>query len=261
MMEYSSRIKQIQIYFGKRKREYLNGKGLSRTIIYTLVIGFLLALVLGEQMFKEEQMSKSGFFILATICIFYGVFKSVRLVCAEREIIKHEHRSGMHISSYILGYAAFDFFICLLHAFVTWGIITAWYFSAIMGAGEDGAYSHSFMRLPAYLLTMIIITVAADAMGLFVSSFLKNTFDAMKAMPFVMILQIAFAGIVLQLPKIMTWVSNLTLSKWGTNAMMAIAFPKENPNLLSCWGVLILFTLVFLALSILVLQSIDKDQR
>ncbi|MBP5790048.1 MAG: ABC transporter permease [Neisseriaceae bacterium] len=257
-MEYSSRIKQIQIYFGKRKREYLNGKGLSRTIIYTVVIGFLLALVLGEQMFKEEQMSKSSFFILATICIFYGVFNSVRLVCGEREIIKHEHRSGMHISSYILGYAAFNFFICLLHALVTWGIVAVWYYPAIIGGTE----THAYMRLPGYLLTMIIITCAADAMGLFVSSFLKNTFDAMKAMPFVMILQIAFANIVLQLPKMMNWVSNLTLSKWGTNAMMAIGFSnKENPNLLSCWGVLILFTLVFLALSILVLQSIDKDQR
>ena len=256
-MEYSSRIQQIKIYFGKRKREYLNGKGLSRTIIYTVVIGLLLSLVLGEQFFKEEPTSKSGFFILATICIFYGVFNSVRLVCGEREIIKHEHRSGMHISSYILGYAAFNFFICLLHALVTWGIIAVWYYPAIIGGTE----THAYMRLVGYLFTMIFITCAADAMGLFVSSFLKNTFDAMKAMPFVMILQIAFADIVLPLPSKLTWISNLTLSKWGTNAMMAIGFHKEDSNLLGCWGVLILFTLVFLALSILVLQSIDKDQR
>ena len=274
-MEYSSRAKQIGIYFGKRKREFQNSKGLIKTILYTLCISLLLLTVLGEDIFLDESESQTRFFILSCICIFYGLFNSLESVCSEREIIKHEHRGGMYLSAYIFGNAAFDFLICLIHAAVTWAVVMARYLPNIIE--QNGGYA--FLMVPGYLLTMIIITSTADALGLCISSIVKTPYQAMKVMPFVMILQIAFANIFIDLPARMTWISKFTLSKWGTNAMFDVAFDTkdqsisdafvslfglsapEYPDFFSCWLILLLFTILFIGLSILFLRSVDKDQR
>ena len=274
-MEYSSRAKQIAIYFGKRKREFKNSRGFIKTFLYTLCVSLLLLLILGEKFFVEENASNVRFFILTCICIFYGLFNSLESVCSEREIIKHEHRGGMYISAYILGNAAFDFLICLIHATVTWIVVMVRYFPVIVK--ENGVYA--VLQFPGYLITMIIITYVADALGLCISSIVKTPYAAMKVMPFVMILQIAFAGVFLELPEKLSGISKLTLSKWGTNAMYDMAFDitkeRENDIFFSfqrlpdqeyigfffCWIALIVFTLLFLGLSMLFLQSVDKDQR
>lgn len=264
-MEYSSRVKQIKIYFGKRGREFQNTKKLIKTIVSTLVIGLMLLLILGDSMMRAVHPSLLRFFILACACIFYGLFNSLESVCSEREIIKHEHRSGMYLSSYILGYAAFDFFVCLVHALVTWLVVMVRYFGVIREQNGSAAPLHAI----GYLLTMILLTFSADAMGLFVSSVVKTSEQAIKMMPFVMILQVAFGGIFFDLPAL---ISSLTLSRWGTYAMFDTGFErrpefeqiatlKNYPSFPACWFALLIYTVVFLALAILFLQNIDKDQR
>ena len=41
-----------------------------------------------------------GAFAIACVCIWTGSFNSIQVICRERDVIKREHRAGMHISSY-----------------------------------------------------------------------------------------------------------------------------------------------------------------
>ena len=49
-----------------------------------------------------------GAFALTCVAIWNGCFNSIQSVCRERPIIKREHRSGMHISSYAVSYTHLD---------------------------------------------------------------------------------------------------------------------------------------------------------
>ena len=263
-MEYASRVKQIGIYYGKRDREYKNSKGVVKTVLYTFFVSLFLLLICGSKLFKSEAGGADGssyrYLMLICICIFYGLFNSIETVCDEREIIKHEHRSGMYISSYILGNLFFDFNICLIHATVTWAGVTVRFFTNIIGE------EWFLIKIVGYWVTMLLVTFASDAMGLMVSSVVKNAYMAMKVMPFVLILQVGFAGIFMALPDLVSWISSLTLSKWGVMAINAIVFgsnyiPGDNDPFFTCWMALLLMTVVFIAISIIILQSVDKDER
>ena len=263
-MEYASRVQQIGIYYGKRNREYKNSKGVVKTVLYTFFVSLFLLLICGSQLFKSESGGMDGtsyrYLMLICICIFYGLFNSIETVCNEREIIKHEHRSGMYISSYILGNVFFDFNICLIHATVTWAVVTVRFIGNIIG--EDWF----FIKIIGYWVTMLLVTFASDALGLMVSSVVKNAYMAMKVMPFVLILQVGFAGIFMPLPDVVSWISSLTFSKWGVTAINDIVFgsnylPGDNESFWTCWAAMLIMTVAFLVLAIIILQSVDKDER
>ena len=263
-MEYASRVQQIGIYYGKRNREYINSKGVVKTVLYTFFVSLFLLLICGSELFKSESGGADGtsyrYLMLICICIFYGLFNSIETVCNEREIIKHEHRCGMYISSYILGNVFFDFNICLIHATVTWAVVIVRFFGNLIG--EDWF----FIKIIGYWVTMLLVTFASDALGLMVSSVVKNAYMAMKVMPFVLILQVGFAGIFMPLPDLVSWISSLTFSKWGVTAINDIVFgsnylPGDNESFWTCWAAMLIMTVAFLVLAIIILQSVDKDER
>ena len=276
-MEYSNRAKQIRIYFGKRKREFFNRKVFFKSAIPALIIIILLSLVCNSDFLLpgNEAATKRDAFLVLCACIWNGLFNSIQTICKEREIIKHEHRAGMYLSSYILGYAGFDFFICLLNSFITWLVVVIKFFPNI---SESGAV---FPRALGYLITFIIVTYAADALGILVSSIVKTPDMAMKVMPFILIIELAFSNVLLTLPKCLDKVSWLTFGKWGTQAFLDIAYyfgkggislnfsvrehmfasEVEYAGFILSWGAMLVFIVVSLLLAMVFLRSVDKDQR
>ena len=80
--------------------------------------------------------------------------------------------------------------------------------------------SYSFMGLSylEFFITYFLIIFAADALGLAVSSLVKTPAVAMTVMPFVLIVQLVFSGVLFTLSGPMKYVSNATISLWGLNA-------------------------------------------
>lgn len=118
----------------------------------------------------EKQSRHSS--LAAKLVIWVGVFNSIQNICREREIIKREHRTGLHISAY----------------------------------------------------------VAADMMGLAVSSVVKSTTTAMTVMPFLLIIQLIFSGSIFPLTGPAQKVSALTISKWGQRVLCIEANLNEIPS-------------------------------
>lgn len=158
----------------------------------------------------EKQSRHSS--LAAKLVIWVGVFNSIQNICREREIIKREHRTGLHISAY----------------------------------------------------------VAADMMGLAVSSVVKSTTTAMTVMPFLLIIQLIFSGSIFPLTGPAQKVSALTISKWGQrvlcieanlNEIPSVALEQEPDLVTRRWLYLIGFAVAFGAFSILSLEFVDKDRR
>ena len=105
----------------------------------------------------------------------------------ERDVIKREHRSGMHISSYIVSHMVYQAFLCLAQTAVTL------YVTQLTGVKYPEAGAVTPVFAVEFMISMFLITYASDMMSLWVSALAKNTTTAMTIMPFVLIFQLVFA--------------------------------------------------------------------
>jgi hypothetical protein len=267
----ASRATQIRIYIGKCFRVFINDKGF-KTFISAAIITLLISMVTGDKMFLEYNESRNGAFALVCACIWIGIFNSIQSICKERDIIKREHRSGLHISSYITSHMVFELVLSFVEAIIV---------TAITCIANLDNFPGSGVMMPAFLelfFTFFFIIFSSDALGLMVSSIVKTPNTAMTVMPFVLIIQLAMSGMIFELEGFTDVISNITIGKWGLNAVCITANVNDMPgaalfphlaenyeftvgHLLGLWGLLIGFALLYGAIAIVALKFVDKDKR
>lgn len=213
-LKYSGRIAQIGIYFRKFLRMFVYQSDW-KVLPIGAIIAALITLVVGKNMFVTMEGTTYGTFALSCACIWNGVFNSIQVVCRERDIVKREHRSGLHISSYVIAHVLYQLMLCILQTLVTLLIC------AIVGVHFPETGIITPLGVVDLGITLLIITFAADALGLMVSSIVKNTTTAMTIVPFVLIFQLIFSGNFFSLGKA-DFVKNFTISHWGMDSMCII---------------------------------------
>ena len=211
---HRGRLAQIPIYLGKNFRMFIFQTDW-KVLPMSALIAALIALVVGQNMYVTMEGQFQCSLALTCVCIWNGFFNSIQSVCRERAIIKREHRSGMHISSYVIAHLIYQMFLCAMQAlitvvvckivgikFPTEGFITQWFLLDIW-------------------ITIFLITYASDITSLFISSVVHTTTTAMTVMPFMLIFQLVFSGGAFTLSGPAAWLTNLTISKYGLVALCA----------------------------------------
>ena len=153
-------------------------------------------------------------------------------------------------------------------------------FALLVGLPDQGVIMHPFLEL---LITTFITAVASTAMGLFVSSLFSNADRAMTIAPILLMPQILFSGLIFKLggaTKIISWVAvcRFSMESYGSTADLnklplrlqqeGIVLPHEfesfyeftASHLLISWGILVLYTFIFLVLARMVLSKVGKEQ-
>ena len=206
----NERIEQIKIYIGKHFRLFKTEKGW-KILIFAAIISFLVSFVLQGTMFVDTLNTQMGFFTLVSACIWIGIFNSIQSICKERDIIKREHRTGLHISSYVISHMIYQSLICIVETLILLGIS-----SFLLKYPTDKSLVISVYI--EYFITFFLITYAADILALAISAIVRSTTTAMTVMPFILIIQLLFAGVIFPLEGPMETVAKFTISKWGLNA-------------------------------------------
>ena len=226
----SDRSSQMGIYLGKQLRFFINESDW-KVLPMAAIIAGLVGMVIRTRMFKNMEGTLLSSFALVCVAIWNGCFNSIQSVCRERAILKREHRSGLHISSYMVAHMIYQFLLCTLQtalsmyvmqvlnvAFPTPGFMTGW---MVLDIG----------------ITMLLITYAADMMSLFISSVSRTTTGAMTVMPFILIFQLVFSGGIIPLPAWGTGISRCTISNYGLRAIVSQAGYNEQ-EMASAWNTL-----------------------
>lgn len=229
-LRHKGRLSQIRIYLGKQFRFFINESDW-KVLPMAAVIAALVGMVIRRRFFVNMEGSLIGAFALACVALWNGCFNSIQSVCRERAIIKREHRSGMHISSYVAAHMIYQFFLCTVQTGLTMyvlqllevpfpaeGFITKW---MIVDVG----------------ISMLLITYAADMMSLFISSLSRTTTGAMTIMPFVLIFQLVFSGSIIPLPAWSQGLSDFTISSYGVQVITAQSGYNELP-MVTAWNTL-----------------------
>ena len=264
-----SRIGQVMVYTGKCFRVFMNEKGW-KTFISSAIIAIVITWVIGGDMFVKPGDTRSGAFALICACIWIGVFNSIRSVCRERAIIKREHRTGLRISSYIAARMIYEMAISLIQALIMIIILVS-----VPGFPSQGIIFAAFFEI---YITFFLAIYASDVLGIAVSCVVKTENAAMTAMPFVLIIQLVLCGVIFQLEGAASAIANLTISKWGVNAIGSTAninqmlrseglpvsmdYDFTAGHISRLWLTLAVFAIVYGIIGTVILKlTIDKDKR
>lgn len=282
------RTLQIMIYTRKFFRTLKKESFIS--ILIGVVITFLVMLIIGENMFEEYGGTVKGFFSIVSVSIWVGIFNSIQLVCREKnDIVKDELDKALHASSYMAAHFIYQFVLCLVQAAIIFGIFWAFVSDAQYISGSP----------VAYFITFFLIIYASDAMGFAISAAVPTPIAAMTVMPLFLIVQLLMAGVLFEINSEL--LAGLTVSKWGmaslgrigslwgivmpskeaekiaegvNSALTEKGFPEQaielsaieehsmfDGNVLQSWGMLILFVVVFFAISVIALKLTTRKLK
>ena len=226
----SGRGGQVGIYLGKQLRFFINENDW-KVLIMAAIIAGLVGMVIRQRLFITMEGSLMGGFALTCVAIWNGCFNSIQCVCRERPIIKREHRSGLHISSYVAAHMIYQLLLCILQTGITMYVL-----QILEIKFPAKGFMTSWMILDVGI-SMLLISYAADMMSLFISSISHTTTGAMTVMPFVLIFQLVFSGGVIPLPEWSQSLSAFTISSYGIQAITAQAGYNELP-MVTAWNTL-----------------------
>ena len=229
-MRHRGRSSQVFIYLGKIFRIFLYQNDW-KVIPMSAVVAGMSALVVRGGMFKSMEQTLLGSLALTCVAIWNGFFNSIQVVCRERSIIKREHRSGMHVTSYIAAHMIFQALLC----FVQTGIML--YVCRVSGIRfpREGLITDYF--LVDLGITLFLVAYASDMMSLFISSIVHTTTAAMTVMPFLLIFQLVFSGGIFHLPQSVEFLTQFTFSHYGLQCIAAQSGYNELP-MVSAWETL-----------------------
>ncbi len=279
-MNHISVGKQIGIYIKKHFRIFCNEHGWN-FIIFGAIISLVVCSVVGPDMFDSYEDTKSGFFSIICASIWIGIFNSIQSICKERDILQYEYRSGLKISSYVMSHLIYQALICFIQM-----IILMIMYCVFVDFPEDGLLLP--FSLLEYAITIYLVMLSSDAMGICISSLVKNPATAMTTMPFILILQLVMSGVLFDLEGIVEIIACITISKWGMEAVGSIGnlndpdlplrITLENPSialerdaasaykyteghLLAVWGILVLFIIILSIISVIRLKFIGHENN
>ena len=230
---HRGRIKQIPIYLGKFFRMFIL-KNDWLVLPMSALIAALVATVVGGAMFSTMEGALMGAMAVTCVCLWNGCFNSIQAVCRERGIVKREHRSGMHVSAYILSHMIYQAFLCLMQT-----VITILVFGALGVDLPSKGFITPWFRLD-YGITIFLTTYAADMLSLMISCIVRDTTTAMTVMPLLLIFELVFSGIMFTLDEGLEKFSKLTVAKWGMTALCSQADYNSLP-LVQVWNQLVKF--------------------
>ena len=219
---HRGRDSQVWIYLGKLLRMFVYQSDWKVLPMAALIAG-LVGMVIHKRMFINMEGTLMGAFALVCVCIWNGCFNSIQVICRERDVIKREHRSGMHISSYIFSHMLYQLLLCLLQTGITL------YVTKTVGVQYPKEGLFTPWMIVDLGITMLLITYASDMLSLWVSTLAKTTTTAMTIMPFVLIFQLVFSGGMLTLPQWTRPLTNFTISNPGLKAIAAQADTNHRP--------------------------------
>lgn len=251
--------------YGELVRNDLQRLGL--LMIQPILIAFLIKIVASKDVFSVYGPTQQILFTFSCSGIWIGIFNTIQEVCKERAIVKREYMSNLRLTTYILSKYLVQFLISLAQTLLFVGL-----FALLMDLPKDGA---RFSCLFELFVTMWLTIYASSALGLLVSSVMKNGDRAMAVSPFLLIIQLLFSGILFELKGSSEVISYFTVSRWSVEAMGNIVdlngmnqvpdggkemFRHGFSHLSQTWLILAMFIVILAVLSILFLRNVEKDR-
>ena len=198
------------LYMFVKKRDWM-------TLPMAAILSGLVGMAVKDGFRSTMEMTLTGAYAMTIVCIWNGCYNSIHVVCRERDMIRREHRLGMHITSYIFAHILYQLVLCLVQTCVIMTVTNQ--------VGMD--YSGPGLFTPWFIvdfgITVFLVTYAADMMALCISSLAHTPITALMILPFVLIFQLIFSEGLIPFPPMVKPFTVLSISSPSLTAMRSQA--------------------------------------
>lgn len=170
------------------------------------IIALFISLVSDSNVYNDYRITKGIVFALACSSVWIGLLNTLQEVCKEKIILQKEYMANLKLSSYLLSKFIVQIFISLIQA----GLLIL-VFQKLVGTSSYSILIDGFWDV--FLISFLTI-LASSSMGLFISCILKNSSMSTLIIPIVMIPQLLFCGVLLELNGYAKFLSNFTITRW-----------------------------------------------
>ena len=178
-----------------------------------LIIGLLLTLVAGSDIYQKFTETQSILFTLMSGGIWMGLLNTIQEVNKERVILKREYMGNLKLPVYMLSKYIVQGVISLVQAVIL--VVTF-----VLVKGTPSCKGVIISNATIEIIVLIFLTIYASAgMGLLLSSLTKSADRAMAIAPFVLIIQLIFSGILFELTGATDKISYVTFSRWAMESI------------------------------------------
>lgn len=190
--------------------------------VNTLILVGQAPIIAGLICLIFDTVSQAVPFLMAISAVWFGTNNAAREIVGEAPIFKRERMFNQGIFPYIFSkISVLGSFAAVQSALFT--LIIYLNFSS-----KDPSWNDPLTTF----LWMLMISIAASLMGLFISSIVSTTEKVMTLVPIALIPQIMLAGVVAKIDsKIVEFLSYITLSRWGTEGFSVIQKTVSKPKL------------------------------
>lgn len=260
-------LRQFTVLVQRNLRLIANDKLLLASLVLQApFMVFVIQLVVDPNCFTSNLVnvgSRTALFILSAMAAFMGTLNSYREICKERDIILREASVGVNLLAVVLSKA----FVLLVIEVVQTAILTIG-FVQVVHVPQNHLLFETNLEI---FVTVLLMLFASSATGLLVSALFKSGETAILVVLVIMIGQVVFSGIMFNLTGVASSIATVIVCRWGMGALGAstdlnsrLAWLKagfDGPmydatiaNLLNCWQMLALISVLCIAAAWLVLQ-------
>jgi len=271
------RIRQLGVLSARYFQLLVNDRQrLMLVLLQAPLLALLISLVKDGDQFEVYRSTKSLLFALSCSAFWIGILNAIQEVCKERNILRREYMTGLHLSSYVLSKFTILGMLCMVQALMLTGV-----FGMSVGLPKEGIFLPPFIE---FFITTFLTSYAAAGMGLFTSSLFKNQDRAMTVAPILLMPQILFSGLLFELTGVTKYISWFAICRWsmegyGSSAnlsdlknMVKIGenvqeiekviedfFTFTTAHITKSWLILLAFIVGFGILSVVALRNIKKN--
>ena len=162
----------------------------------------------------QRGEAKKVLFMLAIVSVWFGIINAAREITKEQAVYRRERLVNLQIAPYLLSKVAVLSLLILIQTIVLLGMVLL----KVAFPAETG------ILLPTLVETFITLLLSAGAgmaLGLAISAVSATPDRAISLVPFALIPQILFAGLIFTIEGLATPLSWLTISRWSMDALGA----------------------------------------
>jgi hypothetical protein len=162
----------------------------------------------------QRGEAKKVLFMLAIVSVWFGIINAAREITKEQAVYRRERLVNLQIVPYLLSKVAVLSLLILIQTLVLVGMILL----KVAFPTETGIL---LPTLSETFITLLLSAGAGMALGLAISAVSATPDRAISLVPFALIPQILFAGLIFTIEGLATPLSWLTISRWSMDALGA----------------------------------------
>ncbi|WP_299756644.1 FHA domain-containing protein [uncultured Chloroflexus sp.] len=162
----------------------------------------------------QRGEAKKLLFMLATVSVWFGIINAAREITKEQAVYRRERLVNLRIGPYLLSKVTVLSALVLVQTIVLLGMV-------LLKVALPGEVGILLPPLIETFLTLVLSSSAGMALGLAISAASATPDRAISLVPFALIPQILFAGLIFTIEGLATPLSWLTISRWAMDALGA----------------------------------------